>query len=85
MTQITIEVPDDIASRLEALAKSEDKSVAQVVLEYLRPASEPVGSPQAILRALAQLPEVDPSAIDEMNAAIAAGRLAMSDRDPFRQ
>ena len=78
MTQITIEVPDDLARRFEALAKAEDKSMAEVVLEYLRPAGEPAGSPRAILRAVAQLPEVDPSAIDEMNAAIAAGRLGIS-------
>lgn len=85
MSQITIEVPDDLVRRLEALAKAEDKSMSQVVLEYLRPAGEPAGSPRAILRAMAQLSDVDPSAVDEMNSAIAAGRLAISDKRPFRQ
>jgi predicted transcriptional regulator len=85
LTQITIEVPDDLVRRLEALAKAEDKSMSQVVLEHLRPAVEPVSSPQAILLAMAQLSDVDPSAVDEMNAAIAAGQLAMSDKNPFRQ
>ena len=85
MTQLTIEVPDELARRLKTIAKARGKSVSQVAVEYLRPAAERAGSPRAILRAMARLPKVDPSAVDEMNAAIAAGRLAMSDRDLFRQ
>ena len=85
MTQLTIEVPDELARRLKAIAKARAKSVSQVAVEYLRPASERAGSPRAILHAMARLPKVDPSAVDDMNAAIAAGRLAVSDQDLFGQ
>lgn len=85
MTRLTIELPDELARRLEAIAKARDKSVSQLALDYLRPVGETLGSPRTILETVAQLPKVDPSAVDEMNAAIAAGRVAARDKDFFGQ
>jgi hypothetical protein len=41
MLQLTLEVPDNLAQRLERLAEEQQKSVAQVVLEQLESSVTP--------------------------------------------
>ncbi len=61
MANLTIEVPDDLVSSLEAIAAAQRKSVQQLALERLSslvevsPEPRP-GSPAALLRAMREPP-----------------------------
>jgi hypothetical protein len=83
MVWMTFQIPDDLARRLEGIAEAEKKSVEQVALERLHSLFDSAMSPQAILRALRELPHPSPSAVDDLDAAIAAARLPVRDRDAF--
>lgn len=76
---MTIQIPDDLARGLEEIAAIQHKSVEQVAVERLRTSfdDEP-GSPAAVLRLIRELPHPSPEAVDEMEAAIAAGRLPVN-------
>ena len=74
MAQLTIEIPPDSMPLLEDLAHAQRVSVEQVAVERLRTLVQPSGSPAAILRAMMRGPLLDPAAVDEMDAAIRAGR-----------
>jgi len=80
---MTIQIPDDLARNLEGIAAAQKKSVEEVALERLRSLFDVSGSPQAVLRALRDLPHPSPSAVDDLEAAIAAGRLSVQDRGVF--
>jgi hypothetical protein len=43
------------------------------------------GSPQALLRAMKELPRVRPADVDALDAAIASGRLPVRDGDLFEE
>ena len=83
MAQLTLEIPEDLASRLESLAVAQNKSVEQIALEQLRSLDLTPGSPSLILQTMKQLPHLHPSVIDELEAAIRNGRLAAGEQDIF--
>ena len=83
MTQLTIEIPDDVARRLECIASAQNKSVEQVALERLRSLVSRAGSPGAVLRAIMGPPHLSSSAIDDLEAAIASGRLPVREDGAF--
>jgi hypothetical protein len=88
MANLTIEMPDDLVRSLEGIAASQRKSVQQLALERLSSLigviPEPrAGSPAAVLRVMHEPPHPDPADVDELDAAIAAGRLAVRTRDLF--
>ena len=86
MVNLTIEVPDERS--LEAIAAAQRKSIQQLALERLSSLVEvdsepPVGSPAAILRAMQEPPHLSAADVDELDAAIAAGRLPVQTHDVF--
>jgi hypothetical protein len=83
MAQLTIHIPDDLVRHLEDIAAAQKKSVEQVALERLSGVAERSGSPGAVLRAMRELPHVSPTDVDELDAAIASGRLPVSDQGVF--
>jgi predicted transcriptional regulator len=80
---MTIQVPDDLARDLAMIATAQRKSVEQVALESLRSLFDKATSPEAILRAVRELPHPSAAAVDELDAAIAAARLPVRDRVAF--
>ena len=80
---MTIEIPDDIVRGLQGIAAAQHKTVEQVALERLRSLIDSKSSPQSLLQALRGLPHPSCSALDELDAAIAAGRLPVGDRGSF--
>ena len=88
MAYLTIEMPDDLASTLEAIAAAQHKSVQQLAIERLSSlqegsAGDRAGSPAAVLQAMQEPPHLSAVVVDELDAAIAAGRLAVQARDLF--
>jgi hypothetical protein len=83
MTNLTIQIPDDLARGLEGIASAQKKSVEQVALERLRSLFDRASSPEAVLRAVRESRHLSPSAVDDLDAAIAAARLPVSDQGAF--
>jgi hypothetical protein len=88
MANLNIEMPDDLVRSLEGIAAAQRKSVQQLALEQLSSLigvnPEPrVGSPAAVLRVMQEPPHPSSADVDELDAAIAAGRLAVRARDLF--
>ena len=81
--QMTIQIPDDLARGLEGLAAAQRKSVEQLALERLRSLLDAASSPEAVLRAVRELPHPSSSAVDDLDAAIAAARLPVRDQGAF--
>ncbi len=88
MTNLTIEIPDDLVRSLEAIAAAQGKSVQQLALERLNsftnvsPDIRP-GSPATVLRVMQEPPHPSAGDVDDLDAAIAAGRLPVRTRDLF--
>ena len=86
MVNLTIQIPDDLASCLVGIAAAQRKSVEQVAVERLHSlldsASSP-SSPEAVLRAVRRLPHPSSSAVDDLEAAIAAARMPVGDQGAF--
>ena len=80
MTQLTLQIPDDLARGLECIAAVQKKSIEQVALERLRSLVSRIGSPEAVLRAMREPPHLSSSAIDDLEAAISSGRVPV--REP---
>jgi predicted transcriptional regulator len=88
MANLTIEIPDDLVRSLEGIAAAQRKTVQQLALEQLssltgvshetRP-----GSPVAVLRAMLEPPHPSRADVDELDAAIAAGRLSVRTQGLF--
>jgi hypothetical protein len=83
MTQITLQIPDDLASDLEAIATVERKTVEQVALDRIQVVPCRKGSPAAVLDALRRIPPVSPTVIDELKASILEARLPSRDKGIF--
>jgi predicted transcriptional regulator len=71
---MTIQIPDDLARGLEAIAAARKLTVEQLAIERLRTLFERPASPPMLLRAIQALPHPSASAVDDLDAAIAAGR-----------
>jgi hypothetical protein len=80
---MTIHIPDDLACGLQEIAAAQQKSVEQVALESLRSLFDRASSPEAVLRAVRELPHPSVAAVDDLDAAIAAARLPVSDQGAF--
>ena len=80
---MTIRIPDDLARGLEGIAAAQQKNVEQVALDSLRGLFDRASSPEAVLRAARKLPHPSAAAVDDLEAAIAAGRLPVSDQGAF--
>jgi hypothetical protein len=80
---MTIQIPDDLARGLEGIAAAQMKSVEQLAVERLRAFLDRPTSPQFLLQALKALPHPSPSAVDDLDAAIAGGRLPVRDHGEF--
>ena len=80
---MTIQIPDDLVRDLEGLAVAQKKTVEQLALEHLRSLLDKPTSPQATLRAIREMPHPSSSAVDDLEAAIAASRLPVHDQDAF--
>jgi hypothetical protein len=88
MANLNIEVPEDLARSLEGIAAAQHKSVQQLALERLRSLVEVTpelraGSPAAVLRAMQEPPHLSSADVDELDAAILAGRLPIRTRELF--
>ncbi len=83
MTQLTLEISETLAQRLENLAAAQNKSVEQVALEHLRSLDVTPGLPSSILRAVKQPPHLSSSTVDELEAAIRDSRLAVQEQGAF--
>jgi hypothetical protein len=80
MANLIIEMPDDLVRSLEGIATAQHKSIQQLALEGLSSLVEMVpkprsGSPEAVLRAMRQPPHPSSADVDDLDAAMAAGRL----------
>ena len=89
MANLTIEMPDELAHSLEGIAAAQHKSLQQLAIERLSSmveggAGAPAGSPAAVLRVMQESPHLTAGDVDQLDAAIAAGRLAIQPRDLFR-
>jgi hypothetical protein len=73
---MAIQIPDDVARGLEALAVVQRKSVEQVAVESLRRAFDHASSPEALLRAVRGLPHPSAAAVEDLEAAIRFGAFA---------
>ena len=80
---MTIQIPDDLARGLEGIAAAQKKSVEQLAVERLRSLLDKPTSPEAVLRTIQALPHPSPSAVDDLDAAIAASRLPVRDQGAF--
>ena len=88
MANLIIELPDNLARSLEGIAASRHKSVQQLALEQLNSlvtaATETrAGSPTTILRAMQAPPHLSAGDVDDLDAAISAGRLPVRADDLF--
>jgi hypothetical protein len=80
MTQLTIQIPDDLARSLEAIARAQKKSMEQVVLDRLRSGFDKVDSAPTLLRALQELPRPSSAAVDELDPSLAASSLPVREQ-----
>lgn len=75
MVQLRMDIPDDLALRLQLLAKARSKSLEEVAVEELKASARIRGTPEAVLHALLSIQPVSPSLVDEMEAAIEEGHI----------
>jgi hypothetical protein len=80
---MTIQIPDDLAHSLEAIAAAQRKSVEQLALESLRSLFDRTSSPEFVLRAIRELPHPSAAAVDDLKAAIEAAPLPVRYRVTF--
>jgi hypothetical protein len=80
---VTIEIPDDLASDLAGIAAARNMSVEQLAVARLRGLLARSSSPAALLAALRALPHPSAAAVDDLEAAIAEGRLPVQDAGVF--
>lgn len=85
---LTLEVPDDLARTLQGIAATQHMSIQQLALERLRTlvkvSAEPVaGSAAALLRVMGEPPHLSSTDVEELDAAISAGRLPVRSIDLF--
>jgi hypothetical protein len=82
MAQLTINLPDDLARKLEGLASARRKTVQEVALERLESIAVP-GTPDALLGAMRQPPHLSAADVAELDAAISSGRLPVREQGVF--
>jgi len=90
MTNLTIEMPDDLARTLAGIAAAQHKTLQELAVERLRllvdvSLDPPAGSPAAVLRAMREPPHLSVSDVAELEEAIAHGSVPARARDPFSE
>ena len=88
MTNLILELPDDLARGLEGIAHARHVSLQQLAVERLSSLvkvdpDDRVGSAAALLRAMREPPHLSVADVDELDATIAACRLPVMMRDLF--
>jgi predicted transcriptional regulator len=83
MDSVTIELPEDVASRLAEIAAAQHKSVAQIAVERLRSFETAHKSPAHLLAVIRGLPRPSAGAVDDLEAAIASHRLPVPEQGAF--
>ena len=88
MTSVTIQIPDDMAHSLEAIAASRQKTVEQLALEGLASLAQskpnhPRGTAATLLQVMRDPPHLSDEDVDALEAAIAAGRQPAKNGDIF--
>jgi hypothetical protein len=63
---MTIQIPDDLAKGLEALAAAQRKSVEQVAVESLRSLFDRASSPVVVLRSVRASSRPSPAVVDDL-------------------
>jgi len=89
MANLIIEVPDDLARRLERIAASQHRSIQQLALDRLcslvaETSGNRSGSAASVLLAMQEPPHLSVSDVEELDAAIATGRLPVRSESSFR-
>ena len=79
MKLMMIEIPEELARNLERIAAAQQMSVEQLAVDRLRKSLNRTASTQALLQTLRSLPHPSPLAMDELDAAITAGRIPCAD------
>lgn len=75
MSQLTIDIPDDLLASLEAAALRQAKTVQQLALDQLHSiVTPPRGSPRAVHKAIREMPPVAKGEAEELMAIIKASR-----------
>ena len=83
MGSMTISIPDDLARGLEGMAAAQKKSIEQVAVESLRALFDRPTSPAALLAMIHTLPHPSRGAVDDLDRAIAEGRMPVRDQEIF--
>ena len=89
MTNLIIEMPDELARSLAEIAAARHKSVQELAVERLHSLVEessterPAGSADAVLRVMFEPPHLSASDVDDLDAAIAAARIPIQAPDLF--
>jgi hypothetical protein len=90
VANLIIEVPDDLVRNLADIAAAQRKSIQELALERLSSLVQVspetrAGSPAAILRAMQEPPYLSVADVDELDTAIAAGRIPIGTRTLFHE
>jgi hypothetical protein len=80
---MTIQIPDDLARGLQDIAALRNISVEQLAIERLQASFDRSAAPRTVLTAIQALRHPSPSAVDDLEAAIAAGRLPVNGQGVF--
>jgi hypothetical protein len=88
MSNLIIEMPDDLVRNLQSIAAAQHRSVQELAIDGLRSLVDAAsdygaGSPGTVLRVMLEPPHPAASDIDEFDAVLAAGRLPIRPRDIF--
>ena len=88
MANLILEMPDDLARSLAAIAAAQHKNVQELAIEQLcslvgAGSGFDAGSAAAVLQAMREPPHLSAADVDALDAALAAGRLPIQERDLF--
>lgn len=86
MANLSIELPEDLARSLSAMAAQRHISLQQLAIDRLRLFAEAeagarMGSCSALLNAAEKTPHLSSADVDELEAAIAEGRIPVRTRE----
>jgi len=88
VTDLTIQIPDDVARRLESIAAAEQKTAQQLASErlthWLKLGSPPrSGSAAALLDAMREAPHLTAEDVEALDISIASARQPIRESDIF--
>ena len=87
MANLSIELPEDLARSLSAMAAQRHISLQQLAIDRLRIFADNegarLGSGSALARAAEKAPHLSSADVEELEAAIAEGRIPVRTRELF--